>query len=197
MKLNKRALAVSTACLIIVGGGAYAYVTTTGTGSGSGSASAILTFNSADGGAFGGSVSGLAPNNTAVSVAGTFTNPNSFSVKVKKVVIAPDAATVTALAAGETILGGPTPPEGLTDLQGFHGCATSDFTFAQADPVSPSPLISFPAGSGTWGSGLGKNVTIANGTVTMTDSSTHNQTACQTWLAGGVGHSLPLTFTVS
>jgi len=84
--VTKKRAAAAAAAIALAGGGIAAYAYWTGGGSGSGSASATtpsaLTVNQST------SVTGLFPGASAVTLSGTFDNPNSGSVYVHNVTAA-------------------------------------------------------------------------------------------------------------
>jgi hypothetical protein len=143
---RKKFLVIGAVCTLMAAAGAYAYWTQSGSGTGSaatGSTSAITVNQTSV-------ITGLIPGGSAVTLSGTFTNPNTGPVL-------PAGVTVAFAATDPITTAGGTP---------IAGCTTADYTLAGTSTVGAEV-----AGLATGGSWTGL-------TIKMNDTAS-NQDACK------------------
>jgi hypothetical protein len=125
---KKRPIAILTAILVLVGGGAaYAYWTVGGSGTGSATTAATaqsVTVVQTS------TVSGIAPGTTAQTLSGTFTNPNNASVYVTSVTAAISGVVKASGAVAGT-------------------CDATDYTLTNAT-MTVGQQVGAGSGQGTW-----------------------------------------------
>ena len=143
---KKTKLAVGTATVVLVGGGvAFAYWTAGGSGSGSASTGTTVALTAVQTS----TVTGMRPGDSAQTLSGNFTNPNSGPAYV---------STVTASIAGVAKAAG--APAGT--------CDASDYTLANATMTVNAEV---PAGNaqGAW----------SGATIQFNNKAATNQDACK------------------
>lgn len=155
--VTKKRLATAAALVALLGGGIAAYAYWTGGGSGSGSATATtpsaLTVNQST------SVTNLYPGAPAVTLSGTFNNPNSGSVYVHN---------VTGAVHAFSVQGDATKPACTQADFAIAGSATVDAQVPSGNPVGAwsGLTVQLLNGSGNQDNCKGVSITIdytANG----------------------------------